>query len=201
MSDDYTVEESAGFSEMPENSEKSEVAIVYGKVVSVASFGAFLRLDDGSQGMVHISELSDSFIKDINEFVFKGQRLPAVIIGTEHDGRKRLSVKKASAFLAAEGKEGAKLGNPDYSPDAKMPGNAREGRNSVNTKGKQKEKEENRAKREICAPPPMYDELDKKESTRFEDKLAKYIKDSGERLTDIKKQTEGKRGGGYVRRG
>ena len=42
---------------------------------------------------------------------------------------------------------------------------------------------------------------DSEESSSFDDRLSRFMKSSEERLSDLKKQTENKRGGGYVRRG
>jgi len=50
-------------------------------------------------------------------------------------------------------------------------------------------------------PPPEFDSLKGASSDNFEDRLSKYMKLSEERLIDVKRQSENKRGGGYVRRG
>ena len=43
-------------------------SIVEGKVTGLTGFGAFVSLPDGSSGMVHISEVSTSFVKDIKDW-------------------------------------------------------------------------------------------------------------------------------------
>ena len=46
-----------------------EVGAIYeGKVTGLTAFGAFVSLPDGKSGMVHISEVSNSFVKDIKDF-------------------------------------------------------------------------------------------------------------------------------------
>ena len=70
-------------------------AIVEGKVASVTSFGAFVNLPDGKSGMVHISEVSDSFVKDINEFLKEGDSVKVKVIGINEAGKISLSIRKA----------------------------------------------------------------------------------------------------------
>jgi general stress protein 13 len=49
-------------------SEKFEIgAVVTGKVTGIQPYGAFVALDDSTQGLVHISEITHGFVKDINE--------------------------------------------------------------------------------------------------------------------------------------
>ena len=45
--------------------------IVEGKVKGITNFGAFVELDEGKTGMVHISEVSRDYVKDINEYLKK----------------------------------------------------------------------------------------------------------------------------------
>jgi S1 RNA binding domain protein len=40
---------------------------VQGKVTGIFNFGAFVELPDGSTGLVHISEVADSYVKDVND--------------------------------------------------------------------------------------------------------------------------------------
>ena len=70
--------------------------VVEGTVTRVLPFGAFVRLDDGIEGLVHISELSQDFVSHPHEVVKEGQRVQARIINIDPD-RKRmgLSIKQA----------------------------------------------------------------------------------------------------------
>ena len=45
---------------------------VQGKVTGITNFGAFVELPDGSTGLVHISEVADSYVKDINDHLKVG---------------------------------------------------------------------------------------------------------------------------------
>ena len=69
--------------------------IVDAKVVSITNFGAFLDIGSGRSGMVHISEISSSYVKDIREFLTEGQQVKAKIINISPDGKINLSIKKA----------------------------------------------------------------------------------------------------------
>jgi len=73
-----------------------EVGVICnGKVTSITKYGAFLSLEDGSSGMVHISEISHSFVNDINEHLQIGQQVKAKVISIDEKGRLGLSIRKA----------------------------------------------------------------------------------------------------------
>ena len=169
--------------------------IAVGKVNAIMPFGAFVQLEDGSSGLVHISEISEEFVKNVGDLLHMGQTVKVLCMGTEHDGKKRLSIKKATAILKARGEEGTVLDVPG------------ENRNEGGFKKREERKPRRDRERkpapkfDATMPPPMFDELKPAESEHFEDKLAKFMKTSDERLIDLKRQTDNKRGGGYVRRG
>ena len=59
-----------------------------GKVTGIQPYGAFVALDDETQGLVHISEITYGFVKDINEFLNCGAR------STSESTRSRRSCRK-----------------------------------------------------------------------------------------------------------
>lgn len=71
--------------------------IVDGKITGLTGFGAFVSLPDGSSGMVHISEVSSSYVKDIKDFLSEGQEVKVKVISVSDDGKISLSMKKAVA--------------------------------------------------------------------------------------------------------
>jgi|InofroStandDraft_1065614.scaffolds.fasta_scaffold26372_2 S1 RNA binding domain protein len=75
--------------------ELSVGAILEGKVTGITKFGAFVSLPDGKSGMVHISEVANSFVNDINDFLKEGQAVRVKVIGIDGAGRINLSIKKA----------------------------------------------------------------------------------------------------------
>ncbi|MYL35961.1 RNA-binding protein S1 [Pontibacillus yanchengensis] len=66
-----------------------------GKVTGITNFGAFVELPDGSTGLVHISEVADSYVKDINDHLSEGDQVEVKVINVEKDGKIGLSIKKA----------------------------------------------------------------------------------------------------------
>lgn len=70
-------------------------AIVEGTVRSIASFGAFVTLNDGKNGLVHISEVAHSYVSDIRQHLTEGQTVKVKILNTDDRGRLNLSIKQA----------------------------------------------------------------------------------------------------------
>ena len=71
--------------------------IVRGKVTGIESYGIFLLLDDNVTGLIHISEISDSFVKNIADYVEIGEVIQAKVLEVnEEDHKVRLSLKEFS---------------------------------------------------------------------------------------------------------
>ncbi|MCP3032130.1 RNA-binding protein S1 [Halobacillus sp. A1] len=66
-----------------------------GKVTGITNFGAFVELPDGKTGLVHISEVADNYVKDINEHLSQGDEVEVKVINVGDDGKIGLSIKKA----------------------------------------------------------------------------------------------------------
>lgn len=115
-------------------------AIVEGVVTGITHFGAFVQLASGETGLVHISEVADTYVKDINDHLSKNDKVMVKILSVDGNGKIGLSIKKAAP-------------------------NSGRGHH-------------NRGSR-----------------LSFEDKLNKFLKDSDERLQDLRRNTESKRGG------
>ena len=69
--------------------------IVTGKVTGIKKFGAFITLDQGISGLVHISEIANTYVDDVAEHLKNGQEVQVKIIGVDDSGRINLSIKKA----------------------------------------------------------------------------------------------------------
>ena len=115
-------------------------AIVEGVVTGITHFGAFVQLASGETGLVHISEVADTYVKDIIDHLSKNDKVMVKILSVDGNGKIGLSIKKAAP-------------------------NSGRGHH-------------NRGSR-----------------LSFEDKLNKFLKDSDERLQDLRRNTESKRGG------
>jgi S1 RNA binding domain protein len=140
-----------------------------GKVTGITNFGAFVELPDGSTGLVHISEVADNYVKDINDHLKVGDQVEVKVINVEKDGKIGLSIKKAKDRPEGQGQGQGQ--RPHSHSHSQRP---RQGRaNDRNN------------------PRPE----------NFETKMAKFLKDSEDRLSSLKRNTESKRGGRGARRG
>ncbi|MGM0904589.1 S1 domain-containing RNA-binding protein [Mesobacillus maritimus] len=136
-----------------------------GKVTGITNFGAFVELPEGSTGLVHISEVADNYVKDINDHLKVGDQIEVKVINVK-DGKIGLSIKKA----IDRPERPARPARPER-PDSKRQRNGRPNDNRNN-------RPEN-----------------------FETKMAKFLKDSEDRLSSLKRHTESKRGGRGAKRG
>ena len=72
----------------------AKVGKVYdGKVVGIRDFGAFVELFPGQDGLLHVSEMSDSFVKNVTDVVKMGDELKVKVIAIDDQGRVKLSRK------------------------------------------------------------------------------------------------------------
>ena len=69
-------------------------AILEGKVTSITKFGAFLELPENKTGMVHISEVSTGFVKEITDYLQENQIVKVKVIEIDQNGRINLSIKR-----------------------------------------------------------------------------------------------------------
>ncbi|MEG9298868.1 S1 domain-containing RNA-binding protein [Mangrovibacillus sp. Mu-81] len=130
-----------------------------GKVTGITNFGAFVELSEGSTGLVHISEVADNYVKDINEHLKVGDEVTVKVINVENDGKIGLSIRKAKDQPQ----------RPQRQQRPQRP------RNNKPTDVRPKE--------------------------NFEQKMARFLKDSEDRLSSLKKNTESRRGGKGAKRG
>ncbi|GIW73342.1 MAG: polyribonucleotide nucleotidyltransferase [Planctomycetota bacterium] len=80
-----------------------EVGQVYtGKVISVRDFGAFVEVLPGQEGLLHVSELAEGFVKDIHEHVKVGDMVTVKVVDIDSAGRVRLSKKALEAGRSKE---------------------------------------------------------------------------------------------------
>ncbi|MBM7650291.1 S1 RNA binding domain protein [Bacillus ectoiniformans] len=135
-----------------------------GKVTGITKFGAFVELPGGSTGLVHISEVADNYVKDINEHLKVGDQVEVKVINVESDGKIGLSIRKAKD-----------------QPQQQQSYRSRPKSNDYRSKGP----------RGNYAPP----------KENFEQKMARFLKDSEDRLSTLKRQTESRRGGRGAKRG
>ena len=119
--------------------------ILEGTVVNITNFGAFVEVD-GKTGLVHISEVADSFVKDIRQHLSENDKVKVKVISIDDNGKISLSIKQANVQ-----KKSAKPIEVDWNS---KPKNNRMG------------------------------------SASFEDQMSKFLKDSEEKMQDVKRHQE-----------
>jgi S1 RNA binding domain protein len=69
-------------------------SIVVGKVTGITNFGAFVELESGETGLVHISEVANTYVKDISNFLKERDEVKVKVINVDDDGKIGLSIKQ-----------------------------------------------------------------------------------------------------------
>jgi S1 RNA binding domain protein len=69
-------------------------SVIEGKVTGITDFGAFVELEGKETGLVHISEVADTYVKDINKFLKVGEQVPVKVISVDEDGKIGLSIRQ-----------------------------------------------------------------------------------------------------------
>ena len=69
--------------------------ILKGKVTGIAKFGAFVELAPGKSGLVYISEIANTFVKEVSDFLTVGQEVTVKVVSIDEQGRINLSIKQA----------------------------------------------------------------------------------------------------------
>lgn len=71
-------------------------AILDGKVKSITNFGAFISLPENKTGLVHISEVANTYVSDVREHLTEGQDIKVMVLSAEA-GKINLSIKRLEA--------------------------------------------------------------------------------------------------------
>lgn len=78
--------------------------IVYGKVTNIVGYGAFVSIDEEYTGLIHISEFSDNYVKNISDFVSVGDKVKLKIIEIEEEYKRfKLSYKLVNKIRGVKG--------------------------------------------------------------------------------------------------
>lgn len=75
-----------------------------GKVVRIENYGAFVEIKGTRAGLVHVSEVADGFVKDINQYVKLGDIVKVKVVGVDEEGKIKLSMKQVAQVASDEGK-------------------------------------------------------------------------------------------------
>lgn len=67
---------------------------VEGTVTGITNFGAFVELPGGDTGLVHISEVANTYVKDISNYLKEDEKVKVKVINVDNDGKIGLSIKQ-----------------------------------------------------------------------------------------------------------
>ncbi|MHC5249399.1 S1 domain-containing RNA-binding protein [Enterococcus sp. LJL90] len=141
-------------------------AKLQGKVSGITNFGAFIDLGGGKTGLVHISEVSNGYVKDIHDVLTVGDEVTVKVTSVGNDGKIGLSIRQTQEQPA------------DAKPEVK---------------------------KEFRPRPPQKKSFSKPAGNSggkddFDTLMSSFLKDSDDRLSSLRRNTEGKRGGRGGRR-
>lgn len=143
-----------------------EIGKIYeGKVKGITQYGAFVDIDGGGTGMVHISEIANTYVSEIRDHLTENQQVKVKVIGINEAGKVSLSIKKA-------------VENP-------LPQGQNQNRNNSRRRN-----DAQRSKSNVWEPKktvPMSE-------LSFEDMLTRFKQNSEERMCDLKRSTDRKNG-------
>ena len=149
-----------------------DVGKIYeGKVTGITKFGAFVEIEPGVTGMVHISEVANTFVNEIKDHLTEGQQVKVKVLNVSEEGKISLSIKKA---LPAPPKKDFRAPREGGRPNG----------------GAGKPRQEKAAPKEPQTP-----------ESAFEDMLNRFKASSDERIGDIRKNMDNKRRNTSRRRG
>lgn len=95
-------------------------AILDGKVKSITNFGAFISLPENKTGLVHISEVANTYVSDVREHLTEGQDVKVMVLSAEA-GKVNLSIKRLEAKPQREERAPRKDSAPRQARSAPTP--------------------------------------------------------------------------------
>lgn len=165
-------------------------SIVEGTITGIAKFGAFVELPEKKVGLVHISEVANEYVSDVNQYLKVKDKVKVKVITIDDKGKIALSIKQAQP--ASEEKRAER-----FHKDRGETGRRFERREGGGERDSFREAPKAPERRSFSGGfRPQKHEA----PASFEDKLSRFLKDSDERLLDLKRNVESKRGGRGARR-
>ena len=141
-------------------------SILEGKVTSITKFGAFVALDNGKSGLVHISEIANTFVNDVHDFLQEGQAVKVLAV---ENGKINLSIKRT-------------LPRPEHPARGPRPG----GHPAAGAA---------HAAPHPHAAPRAQQPLPPSGDQSFEDKLKQFLSSSEGKMADLNRSLDSRRGG------
>ncbi|HEY8364849.1 MAG TPA: CvfD/Ygs/GSP13 family RNA-binding post-transcriptional regulator [Haloplasmataceae bacterium] len=78
-----------------------EGSVVRGKVTGIQPYGVFVKLNNDTNGLIHISELTDEFVKDVNDYVKIGEVVRVKVLEIDENNNAKLSLKQAQNYYTS----------------------------------------------------------------------------------------------------
>ena len=145
-------------------------AILEGKVKSITNFGAFIALPENKTGMVHISEVANTYVSDIRTFLTEGQDVKVMVISLDN-GKVNLSMKR----LEPKPQRDNNSGRPNFREGGRAPAN-RDNNGGGN-------RQHRPAAPAAPAEPKTADQL-------FEERLKQFMTESDSKLSSLKQYSD-----------
>lgn len=142
---------------------QSKAGEIYeGKVTGITNFGAFVKLSNGESGMVHISEVAVTYVKDIKDHLTEGQEVKVKVLSVNDNNKISLSIKQAIENV----------------PEKSEPRPARNTQNAP------------REPRRSSTPQYKSAASSQNAPLTFEEMMAKFKQESDEKISVLKKTTD-----------
>jgi S1 RNA binding domain protein len=142
-------------------------SILEGKVTGITNFGAFVELPGGKTGMVHISEVAPTYVKEIRDHLTDNQMVKVKVMAITPEGKINLSIKRAMDQPQPQSRPNQPSGRPPQRRGGSSGGIVWMGN----------------PKREPSGP------------QSFEDMINRFKQTSDDKISDLKRVTDSKRGG------
>ena len=143
--------------------------ILEGKVTAIMKFGAFVSLGNGKSGLVHISEIANTFVNDVHDYLKEGQAVKVLVLSAEN-GKINLSIKRTLPREERPSSPRPVQQRPaqPFRPAPHRAGGTFRGQQTLTPTG----------------------------DLSFEDKLKQFMTASEGKMADLNRNIDGKRGGG-----
>ena len=145
-------------------------AVLEGKVKTITNFGAFVTLEENKTGMVHISEVANTYVSDIRQHLTEGQDVRVMVIGLDN-GKINLSIKRLEAKPQREN-------NAPRQGGSNFRNNAPRRENNAPA--------QNRPVRSAPTPPPAPKTADQ----LFEERLKQFMSESDSKISSIRQYSD-----------
>ena len=144
-------------------------AILEGKVKSITNFGAFIALPENKTGMVHISEVANTYVSDIRTFLTEGQDVKVMVISLDN-GKVNLSMKRL------EPKPQRDNNRPNFRANNAAPAN--------------RDNRDNGANRPSRPAAPVAPPAPKTADQLFEERLKQFMTESDSKLSSLRQYSD-----------